>query len=111
MTKAIAQTYTYAHQYRALISLGLVGACILAAVIYTVNVYSVVSHTVALQRIQKQATALSASVSDLNARYLELGDAVSPDALSQYGLAQGSISAYIPRTASTAVIVARGHEL
>ncbi|MDB5239155.1 MAG: hypothetical protein JWO00_490 [Candidatus Parcubacteria bacterium] len=114
MTKAIAQTYTYAHQYRALIALTFIGACVLAAVFYTVNVYSVVSHTIALQSIQKQTSALASSVGSLDARYLDLSSAVTPDSLSAYGLTQGSVSVYIPRTASTATfgtLAARGHEL
>ena len=115
MTKAIAQTYTFAHQYRALISLSFIGACLLAIGFYTMNVYSVISHTVSLQTIQKQTVVLERTVNSLNAQYLELGSAVTPDSLSAYGLAQGTVSAYIPRTASTASIggalAARGNEL
>jgi hypothetical protein len=111
MTKVIAQTYSYAHQYRALIALTFIGACILAAVTYTMNVYSVISHTVALENIQKEATVLASSVSSLDARYLELGSAVTPDSLSEYGLTQGTITAYIPRTASHTVSKASGMTL
>jgi hypothetical protein len=69
---------------------------------------------VALESIQKQSAALSASVSDLDSKYLELGSAVTPDSLATYGLVQGKVSAYIPRTAPTAslnTLAARGHEL
>ena len=104
MTKAIAQTYTYAHQYRALITLAFIGAAILSVILYTVNVYSVISHTVALQSIQKQTNVLSSSVSDLDAKYLELGSRVTPDSLATYVLTPGTVSSYIPRTASTAFI-------
>ena len=115
MTKAIAQTYTYANQYRALIALAFIGAALLAAVSYTVNVYSVISHTVALQGIQKQETVLASAVSDLDARYLDLGSAVTPDSLAEYGLTQGTVSAYIPRQSVTAslgsgALAARGNE-
>ncbi len=113
MTKAIAQTYNIAQQYRALITLGFIGASLIALMAYCVNVYAVVSHTIAIQSLHKQVTALASDVSALDARYLELGSAVTPDAVAAYGLTPASVSAYIPRSAATPSpvnLATRGHE-
>ncbi len=112
MTKAIAQTYTYAQQYRALATLFLAGATMLAVIMYAVNVYGAISHSVSLSAVEKQIAAVQASVGELDARYLDLGSAITPDSLHAYGLAQGEVTAYIPRTASAASVstLAAGYE-
>jgi hypothetical protein len=115
MTKAIAQTYNIVHEYRARITLLLLSGCIAAILIYAVNVYMVISRSVALGKITHEVATLSDSVSALDARSLDLESALTPDTLSDYGLQPGTVTAYIPRTAATAAVwplVARsGHEL
>jgi hypothetical protein len=115
MTKAIIQTYELANEYRAKITLGLFGACILMIIFYILNVYGVISHTVALKGIEGRATVLSGEINRLDSRYLALSSAVTPDQLSAYGLSAGNVSAYIVRPASTASLgtlaAAVGHEL
>lgn len=111
MTKAIAQTYTaaheYAHEYRLQISYALIAACALMAVMYGLNLYGVVSRTVAIEQTNKQAAALATSVQSLDAKYLELSQSVAaPSALAARRLSRGEVSQYISRSPSAGVAFA-----
>lgn len=97
--------------------MAILSACLLTAFVYAFNIYSVISHTVALEHVKSQVTAVTSSVSSLDAKYLELSSALTPDTLSDYGLSQGKVSAYIQRVPSTAsaasagALAVGGHEL
>lgn len=119
MTKAITTTYTLIHEYRARITTALLVGCALCIAAYAANVYAVISHTVKLGRIESQINSISAAVNDLDARYLDLSSAITPDTIASYGLHAPKVTAYIPRTPATAaatpstggLLAARGHEL
>lgn len=111
MTKAIAQTYTaaheYAHEYRLQISYALLAGVALMAVMYGLNLYGVVTRTVAIERASKDAVALSSSVQSLDAKYLELSQSVAaPSALKSHGLSRGEVSQYISRSSDGGVAFA-----
>lgn len=114
MTKAIAQTYTTIHGYRLQITVAVLFACALSVIAYAFNVYAVVSHTVALGKVQAAISATASDVNDLDAKYLELSSTLTPDTLSRYGFSEGKVTAFIPRTAATAslsrALAASGHE-
>ena len=111
MTKAIAQTYTaaheYAHEYRAQISYALIAMCALRVVLYGLNLYGVINRTVATEQAIKQAAALSTTVQSLDAKYLELSQSVAaPSALKSHGLSRGEVSQYISRSSNGGVAFA-----
>ena len=111
MTKAIAQTYGTAREYRLQIMYAVLAVCALLVIAYAVNVYSVISHTVALQKVQAETSALTSDTEKLDSQYLGLSRTVTPDNLRKYGLQEGQVSAYISRTASLGSVAVRGHEL
>jgi len=111
MTKALAQTYNAAYEHRLNITYAVLAACAVVTCIYAMNVYRVVSRTVALQQAETRITAVTASVDNLDAQYLELSSSVTPDSLKQYGLSEGQVSAYISRSASLGSVALGGHEL
>ena len=105
MTKAIAQTYAvtteYAHEYRLQITYALMAACALMALVYGMNLYGVISRTVALENVNKQIAAVSGKVQTLDAQDLSLSQTVaSQEALKAHGLSQGQVSQYISRSSS-----------
>ena len=116
MTKIIAQTYHVTTPYRAYFTAALCAGCLMAAFLYALSLYHVISRTVALQKIDRESAVLTGQVENLDSQYLGLDSAASVDALASYGLEQGQISAYIPRTSSTAyaaslrTLAAGGHE-
>ena len=117
MTKIIAQTYNITTPYRAYVTAVLAVGCMVAALVYAIGIYRVISRTVALERIDAQSAALTGQVEALDSQYLELSSADSVDSLARYGLQAGQVTAYIPRTVSTAsaasfgTLAAGGHEL
>ena len=116
MTKIIAQTYNVTTPYRAYFTSVLFAGCLMAAFLYAISLYHIISRTVALEHVHSQSAVLTGQVEALDSRYLELSSAASVDALASYGLVQGQVSAYIPRAASTAyaaslgTLAAGGHE-
>jgi hypothetical protein len=111
MTKAIAQTYTTVHNNSIFIMRLLCAGCIMAAAWYGINIYSAISKTIAAEHISAQADALGNSIDKLDAQYLDLSDAISPAALSSFGMISGTVTAYIPRGASLGSVALSGHEL
>ncbi|MEA2715519.1 MAG: hypothetical protein QOG91_547 [Candidatus Parcubacteria bacterium] len=111
MIKAISQTYRFAQEYRRQITCVLVIACAVFAYVYAVNIYRVISHTVALEKIEKEAASLSGAVGLLDSEYLDLSSKITPDNLKAYGFSEGQVSAYISRTSSLGSVALRGHEL
>ena len=114
MTKALTQTNNLFHEFIARATMAVFAACALAVLFYIFNVYSIVSRTVSLKSAENRLADLTSSVNALNAHYLELGSAITPEMLAARGLSEGKVSAYIPRAASTAslgILAAGGHEL
>jgi hypothetical protein len=110
MTKAIAQTYKTTHEYSREINAALIAACALFLMIYSLNVYRVVSRTVALKSVENQTATLTTAVDGLDSQYLQLTSKLSPDTLHDYGLSQGQVSAFISRTTSLGSVASRDHE-
>jgi hypothetical protein len=79
--------------------------------LYAVNIYKVISRTVALESVEKQIASLTTSVDGLDSQYLGLTSKISPDTLSDYGLSQGQVSVFISRTTSLGSVASRDHEL
>jgi len=111
MTKAIAQTYTVAHEYRVQITTALLATCLVLVAIYGANVYMLISRTVALQQTESQINTLSSEVAKLDTQYLQISSAVTPASLKARGFEQGQASAYITRSASLGSVALSGHEL
>ena len=111
MTKAIAHTYSIAHEYRIQITSALFATCALLVVLYAINVYVVISRTISLQQTESQVSAIGSQVAQLDAQYLTLSGDITPVALKSHGFNQGQASLYIPRTDSIGRIALGGHEL
>ena len=110
MIKAIAQTYRFAQEYRRQIACVLFIACAVFAYIYAVNIYRVISHTIALEEVQKETASLSGAGGLLDSQYLELSSKITPDNLKAYGFSEGQVSQYISRTSSLGRVALGGHE-
>lgn len=110
MTKTLVQTYTLAHLYRRTITSALMMACIVCALFYAVNLYRVISHTVALQQISRDTKVLNTSVQALDAQYLSISKNITPDTIHAHGYDQAEVSAFISRTSLGRVALV-GHEL
>lgn len=92
----------------------LISACAIAALFYAVNLYRLVSNSIALRQIESRSVALTSSLGDMNARYLKIMSAITPDAVGKQGLVPAQVSLYITRPSATASIgnlAQRGHEL
>ena len=70
------------------------------ALLYALNMYSIISETVAMQKIEVQTMALEGSMDKLDAQYMAISNKITPDIAKEYGLEQGNVSTYIPRTRS-----------
>jgi len=107
MTKAITFTYSVAMEHRLHIIRALMAGCMFLAILYAVNVYAVISRTVALQRLNVESATLGSSVDKLDTQYLALENKVSIDSLSTYGMSQGKVSEYITRSSSQGSVAFR----
>jgi hypothetical protein len=111
MTKALAQTYNIANEHKKRLAYAMIFGCLFLVFIYAMNLYRVISRTVAIQDVNTQTVALAKSVDGLDSRYLELASQATPDKLSEYGMTQGEVTEYISRTASLGRVALGGHEL
>jgi hypothetical protein len=111
MTKALAHTYTTIHGYRRHITLALLATSAVLVAIYAINLYRVISHTIALKHVTTQVASLDASVDKLDSQYIALSHSITPDAIAARGFDQGKVSAFISRTTSLGRIAMVGHEL
>ena len=111
MTKAIAHTYTIAHEYRRQINLALMAACLVFALGYAINLYRVISHTITLQHMNSQSVALSADIQKLDSQYLSVVSKITVDNLSSYGFTQGQVSEFVSRSSSLGRVAMAAHEL
>lgn len=103
--------------YIANITTAVFAGILVTTLFYATNLYSLVSRTVAVKQVEKETATLSSSLSTLDAEYLRLSSAITPDAMTKHGLSQAQVSVYITRPAATAsaasvINLARGgHEL
>jgi len=100
MTKAIAKTYDSIHDNIKLINCVFVVGCLLLVLLYVFSIFSVISKTVALQKIESQISILSDDVNSLDSVYLSLAGKITPDNLSDFGMTKGQVSEYITRSVS-----------
>ena len=107
MTRAIAQTYTVAKDYRAEIAYVVLAACAAMILVYGFNLYKVINQTIALRQIQSKEVAIQSSLASLNAQYLDLSSTITPDTLRQHGFTQGQVSEYISRNSSADSVAIR----
>lgn len=118
MTKAIAQTYEVVHGYRMRITATLLAVSIFMALLYVINVYTVISHTVAVQKVNSEIAVIENTIENLDSKYLALSSKITPDNLNVYGLSQGKVTEYIAKTSSPVLgdthnvsrIAMNGHE-
>lgn len=103
MTKAIAQTHNLAYEYGMRISLALMIVSIALALFYVINIYVIISRTVAMQKVDSEIKSTENVVKSLDAKYLELSNKIAPDNLGAYDMSQGKVSEYISRGSSSAL--------
>jgi hypothetical protein len=111
MTRAIAQTYNIANDYRAQITGFFLTLCVFMVAIYMINIYRTISGTIALESAEKQIASVSSAVGSLDAQYMEASRAATPDALNDYGLQQGKVSVYISSPAKIGRATMTGYEI
>ena len=111
MTRAIAQTYNIANDYRAQITGFFLIVCIFMAAIYMFNIYRTVSGTIALERAEKMIASVSSAVGSLDSQYMEASRTATPDVLNNYGLHQGKVSAFISSPAKIGRVTMTGYEI
>ncbi len=111
MTKALTLTYSAAQEYRTQIMYALVVTSVMLIGMYAFNVYRLISNTVALQQINSQTASLSSSVDQLDSAYLAASSVITPDHVAKYGMTQGSVTAYIPKSQSVSQVAMSGHDL
>ncbi len=111
MTYAIAKTYSVTMQFRKEITFALLAACAFLVLIYSMNVYSVLSNSVALDRAEKEIASLSTSIQELDSKYLAISSELTPDVLGQYGLSRGKASAFITKSTSIGAVALSGNDL
>jgi len=100
MTKAIAQTYNIFNENIRIISYSFIFGSLVLICIYALSIFSIISSTVALQKVEAKITVLNSSVNQLDSQYLVLSGTINPDDFSQYGMTKGTVSQYISRSAS-----------
>lgn len=111
MTKAIAYTYTATMEHRARITSALFAMCLVMVVAYAAYLYSAISRTVSIQKTDKAAALLAASVDALDADYIRMSSRITPDTIAAHGFSRTKVSAFIPKTASLGRVALGGHEL
>ena len=110
MTKAIAHTYTIAQENSRQIMTALFGLCLVLVLGYAINIYRIVSHTVAFKQVQVQTASVETAVQNLDAEYATLSKQITPDVFMANGFYSGKVKIFIPRTTSLVVSMA-GNEL
>ncbi len=111
MNRAIAHTFSFHKEYKTIISYGLLGACALLGMIYSINLFSMISNTIAVKNLRSESNQIARSLEELDGQYLAISSNITPDKLSRYGLEQGKVSLFITKTASLGRVALSGHEL
>lgn len=102
MKRAIAHTGIQINNQRANITTMLLLGSLMIAAFYTFSLYNLISKTVLIGQLEKEASALSSEISSLDSEYLKLSSTITPDKMSKYGLEKGHVSLYITRPQPTA---------
>lgn len=100
MTKVIAGMM---NENLKIINISLFFGCLLLIGLYAISVFSVVSKTVVLQKIESKISVLSGDINDLDSEYLSISGNISQDDLSNFGMTKGRVSEYISRSNGVAV--------
>ena len=111
MNKIIAHTYSQTNELRAYVTYALFGMCALLMVAYIFNVYSVISHSVALQQAETDIAHVSESIQKLDTQYIGLSNRITPELVRARGMSEGKVASYISRTPSLGVVSLSGYEL
>ncbi len=111
MTKVIAQTYSITREYQIFLTYAVIGFCLISALVYGMNLYSVIAHTVALQKVEKQIIGIESSIQTLDAEYISLSSGITKEMAESYGLRETEVSAYINRTVSLGSVALRASDL
>lgn len=114
MKRSIVNTAGHVNDHRAILTAALLFGSVLCAAFYAFNLYTLISHTVALRQIDSQMVAIGSELSSLDSEYLKLASAITPDAVTAHGLMPAQVSVYITRpqpTASIGNLAQGGHEL
>ena len=111
MTKVLIYSYSALKENLVKITGVFLIGCLFFILIYVVNVYRVITQTVALQKIQNQTAELSTDLERLDSQYLTLSADLTPDNLAAYDMKVGHVSQYISRSASLGRVAVGGHEL
>jgi hypothetical protein len=97
MTKAIAQTYNVFNENVRVITYAFLIGSMLLAFVYSINLFAVISNTVAYQKSQAKMVELGSSVDELDTLYLSISGNINPDNLEEYGMTKGEVSEYITK--------------
>lgn len=111
MTKIIAQTYEYTHEYRAYMTYMFFGLSMMMVSFYVFSIYNVISTSVIVGQAETQLSELKADVQELDSKYIELSNRITPELVHARGMSEGTVTKYISRTASLGVVSLSGHEL
>ncbi len=97
MTKAIVQTYNIFNENVRIVTSAFVIGILILTFIYSINLFTVISNTVAFQKTEAKMSALGSSVDELDSEYLSISGNINPDNLEEYGMTKGEVSEYISR--------------
>ena len=113
MTKALAHTYSIAHEYRRQITLALITTGAVFAIVYAVNLYRLVSYSVALRQVTTETATINTALDVLDADYSSISKNITLDTIHTRGFGQTEVSDFIPRAVSLGLgrLSSAGHEL
>ena len=108
MTKILTHAYS---NVRLRIMYSMLVCIAIAVALYGINIYRVISYTVAIQDADTLSAKVGNSVQELDAHYLEILGTITPDSFRDYGLSQGKVTNFISRSSSPSRVALSGHEL
>jgi len=111
MNKIIAHTYSQTNKFRAYITYALFGICALSMIAYVFNIYTVISHSVALQQTETNIAKVSETIQKLDTQYIGLSNRITPELVRAHGMSEGKVTSYISRNPSLGVVSLSGYEL
>ncbi|MDQ2932962.1 MAG: hypothetical protein M3Q80_01095 [bacterium] len=110
MTKAITFTYSYAQENCKQITTALMAFCLVLTLGYAINIYTVVSHTVALKQVSTEIVSANTSVQKMDVEYAALSRKITPETIAAHGFDSGKAKIFITRTSSLGQVSFAGHE-
>ena len=111
MNKIIARTYNHTNEFRAHITYALFGMCAVLMIAYVFNMYTFISHSVALQQAETDIAKVSETIVKLDTQYIGLSNRITPELVRARGMSEGKVASYISRTTSLGVVSLSGYEL